>query len=479
MPKIKKILLILIFVPITFYICLVALIQYDRFTSQIKPNSLASLSADSKSKHKLVLLTSGLASFWKRLELIRQAKESIELEYFIYDLDQSSRILTQELIKKSKEGIKVRILVDFSLPVFQLNPYIAAFLIKSGIEVKYYNTAKLYSLFKVQHRSHRKLLIVDQNYIVTGGRNMADDYFEISEKYNFFDTDLLIEGDIVKNILNSFNVYWNSELAMSAADLKSTFSDEELNKSLNYLMTNHEDKELLTDLQITGKKLFSESFSTSCQDVSFATDFPGSSISKRKVYTALINEAQKAQKNILIESPYFILKDEGLNEIKKIIDRGVEFKVLTNSLYSTDAYYTVSALSSNLKNLLFSGIELWSYNGKAREGESLLPARKTSVRWGLHSKRGIIDDETTLIGTFNIDPRSANLNSELVFICRNNSALAQAVKIDIENRIKNSDPVLKTNCLSCGRNLVQNADWISTLKFLVVMPIASYLDFLL
>lgn len=477
--KIKIALIVVLSIPVIFYVILVGLIKYDQISHQFKPNNLESLVAHSKQEHKMVLLNSGLAAFWARLDLIRNAKKSIELEYFIYDLDQASRILTQEVLKKSKEGVKVRIIVDFSMPIFKLNPFVAAFLTKSGVEVKYYNTSSAFSLFNVQHRSHRKLLLVDGEKVITGGRNMANDYFEISEHYNFYDSDVVIEGDIVKAIQKSFDVYWNSDLAMPSNELKTKFSDEELKTSLAYLENNKTDQAVLTGIETKGQELYKSSYTGTCSDISFVSDHPGSSVSQRQVYKSLIEEAQSAKKSITVESPYFVLKNDGLEAIKTITDRGVVFKVLTNSLKSTDAYYTVSALFSNIRNLSFSDIELWAYQGQSRDASQLLAEHKVSERWGLHAKRGVIDDSTSIIGTYNIDPRSANLNSELIVICRHNATLAKAILDDIDLRMKNSAPVLQKNCLECSKNLVKGADWISTLKFVLFIPIASQLDFLL
>src|SRR4029434_8675792 len=110
-----------------------------------------------------------------------------------------------------------RILVDFSAPVFQLKPAYARVLGEAGVTVRYYNTSALYRLFSIQHRSHRKLLIVDGETVLTGGRNFANDYFDLSDHYNFLDSDLEISGAIVKTVLESFDVYWNSHLSTEPA----------------------------------------------------------------------------------------------------------------------------------------------------------------------------------------------------------------------------------------------------------------------
>src|SRR5690349_17912900 len=140
------------------------------------PRIEKSLVADSTAPHAITHFDQGAASFNRRLELIAAAKQSIALEFFIYDVDDASRLLTQALMKKAREGVQVRILVDFSAPVFQLKPAYARLLGEAGVKVRYYNTSAVYRLISSQHRSHRKLLIIDEETVMTGGRNIANEY---------------------------------------------------------------------------------------------------------------------------------------------------------------------------------------------------------------------------------------------------------------------------------------------------------------
>ena len=119
------------------------------------PSVEKSLIARSTSPHTIAHIDQGAASFQRRLELIASARKSIALEFFIYDVDDASRLLTQALIRKAREGVQVRILVDFSAPVFKLKPAYAQLLGKAGVKVRYYNTSAVYRLVSIQHRSHR------------------------------------------------------------------------------------------------------------------------------------------------------------------------------------------------------------------------------------------------------------------------------------------------------------------------------------
>jgi len=180
---------------------------------------LPSVVYESRQPHTITLLNHGLSSLYARLALIRSAKKSIELEFFIYDLDFSAKWITSELIARANQGIKIRLLVDFAGPVFQLQPEYAQLLERHGIEVRYYNTSPGYRIVSIHHRNHRKLLVVDDEVAILGGRNIADAYFGVSREYNFLDSDVQVRGDIVKGIRETFDMYWTSQYA-NTPDLK-------------------------------------------------------------------------------------------------------------------------------------------------------------------------------------------------------------------------------------------------------------------
>jgi len=158
--------------------------------------------------------------------------------------------------------------------------------------------------------------------------------------------------------------------------------------------------------------------------------------------------------------------------------RGVRVRVLTNSLASTDADYAVAALYPWLGSLAETGLTLSAYGGQALPGQSTdLGGGK--ARWGLHSKRGVIDGDTTLLGTYNIDPRSANLNSELMFVCRGQKELAAEVLASIAAREAASVRVIDGGTIVQRSALIGTSPLTQRIRFLLEMPIANLFDFLL
>jgi putative cardiolipin synthase len=158
--------------------------------------------------------------------------------------------------------------------------------------------------------------------------------------------------------------------------------------------------------------------------------------------------------------------------------RGVHVRVLTNSLASTDASYAVATLYPRLGSLADTGLTLSAYGGAP------LPSQSTNLgggspRWGVHSKRGVIDGDTTMVGTYNIDPRSANLNSELMLVCRGQKDLAAEVLASIAAREAASARVIERGRIVQRSSLLGSSSLTHRIRFLVEMPIANLFDFLL
>src|SRR4029079_15832086 len=149
----------------------------------------------------------------------------------------------------------------------------------------------------------------------------------------------------------------------------------------------------------------------------FVTDFPNQGEKSRNVFNAIVDELRHAKHDAVVESPYFVIKSGGYAVLEDLHKRGVRVRVLTNSLAYSDASYAVAALYPRLGSLADTARTLDAYGGAPLASQST-GLRGGTTRWGVHSKRGVIDGETTLLGTYNIDPRSANLNSELMLVCR-------------------------------------------------------------
>ncbi|QDK46359.1 hypothetical protein DOM22_14880 [Bdellovibrio sp. ZAP7] len=464
---------------------------------------------------QVTLLESGIASLKKRLDMIENAKQSIEMEYFIYSIDSAGRLITDALIRKARQGVKVRVIVDTSLPIFELNKYYASVLKEAGIEVHYYNPAVLVRVATVQFRSHRKTLIVDGIEGITGGRNIADEYFDLSPEYNFLDTDIVVKGSIVKDMRTSFEEFWNADITEDAPVVRepqpedfygitketmndaNTLHDKDARISVSryhadkyyydkgtakaaaFKVLTAEDLRMRRYVDTMGAQLLARQVTGICNDMIFAADFPGMGEKTRVLRKQLAEEASLAQKKIYIESPYFVVKKEISSILNDLIRRNIEINVASNSLYSTDAFYTQAIFDTRIRRWTELGVNVWMHKGHVNQNVYPLIPEARSARWGTHSKRAVIDEKTIIVGTFNMDPRSTNINAEMALICRDNPKLALALQNNIKEHIASSAKLNRAGFREDGQPMHENVPVSKKVLFWMTLPLASVLDFLL
>jgi putative cardiolipin synthase len=271
-------------------------------------------------------------------------------------------------------------------------------------------------------------------------------------------------------------MYWSSDLTQTPGPAGDDAGKAE--KAAEFYVRNESDPAFLADLQARTSEFFAQRPSFTCRDLAFVTDFPNPGEKNRKVFPAIAKELAEAQNEVLAESPYFVIRKGGMELLDDLHARGVGVTVLTNTLRSTDAGYTVASMNWRLRSLAKTGLNLFGFTAGPVEGQSnRLYAEEP--RWGLHSKRAVIDGKDTLVGTYNIDPRSANLNSEVLFICRGNPELAAHVAGSIRERMKHSVELIDKEGRTHVQRLISGASAGQIALYLAIFPIANLFDFLL
>lgn len=224
-----------------------------------------------ESQNELMPITDGRAALQIRLDMIARAKKSIEVEYFIYDVDLAGKIVTKELIKAAERGVKVRMLIDKSKPIFEFDEYYVSALKPYGIEVRFYNKAPLVRISTVQFRNHRKLITVDDQEAITGGRNIGDDYFDLSDKFNFNDTDIYIRGPIAKTMRESFDKYFEHKIS-ERPNLDKAVNEKKLEEVKEFLADTEEEMEIRKSLASHGEKFLTQNKMHTCPETTYVTD---------------------------------------------------------------------------------------------------------------------------------------------------------------------------------------------------------------
>lgn len=455
-----------------------------------------------KEPQQMAIINTGSLSLQKRLEMIESAKRTIEVEFFIYNIDEAGRLFTQALVKKAREGVKVRVLIDYGWPIAKLDTFYATLLEQNGVEVRYYNPNISFELFKGQFRSHRKALIVDDNESMTGGRNIADEYFDLSPEYNFIDRDVYVRGTVARAMRESFERFWNSDLTKkpdlekepvanrygvnvyghrSDSNYMSQKSryDAGMKKANDYLVQTAKDRLVLQSLKSMSKLNDGRFRLHTCNDSVFAADIPGIGEKSRVLFQEITAQLNDVRKSVAIESPYFVTTDDGMSFLRNYLKKGIDIHVYTNSLNSTDAIYTTATFYPRVGSLIQEGMKVFIYKGEALTGQDFLGPEIKQARWGIHAKSAVLDEKTIMVGTFNVDPRSRNINAEMAVMCRDNQELAADVLNNMKEHEAQSVQLNGEGKPVDGSSAFANVSVPKRIMYYLSAPLSNVFDFLL
>ncbi|MGZ3769649.1 MAG: phospholipase D-like domain-containing protein [Bdellovibrio sp.] len=409
----------------------------------------------SNKPHDMRIINNGMAAFYQRIDMIRRAKKSLDLEYFIFNPDTAGRITMQELIKAAERGVEVRILVDKSVAVFALDEYYAMILRDHGIQLRYYNPAPTVRISSVQFRNHRKLIVRDDEEAITGGRNIADEYFNLSKEFNFLDRDVWIRGEIVRAMKDTFELYWKSDIVeiplnKSKPLIGRTEYIFKMSEAKSVLWRTPEENHVLAFAMDFGKKALLENNIYQCPEVSFATDREGASFIERvnepsyeRNFRYLKKEIGewmgKVSDEVILDSPYFLKDRDSEDILEDLLRQNKKVTIFTNSLASTDAVYVSTVFNDTVKQYTDDpNFNAYIYKGKFSFESKLYSDEILKSDWGTHSKTILFNDNSFMIGTYNIDHRSNFYNTEMALFCSGSPELAKDVKNNIQLRMKSS-----------------------------------------
>ncbi|TNF30651.1 MAG: hypothetical protein EP319_04295 [Deltaproteobacteria bacterium] len=453
-----------------------------------------------KAPHEFMVLNDGPAAFAKRIEMIERARESIDFEYFMYNRDETARILTHALLKKHAEGVKIRMLIDKS-PFLFFNDYDATELLKAGIEVKYYNRKSILRVKSYQFRNHKKVLIIDGKEALLGGRNLGDEYFFNYKNYNYNDRDAWFAGPIVENVRETFNYFWNHKVSEDAEKkVRPMASLRRLGPALRkkyfqqlriYKKHTKEAKAFMTEdekilerrehIMETGLKQL-ESYPTFlCNDIEYASDGPGGSGNARYMGELIYEKMTNVTHDLEIESPYFVTRDRERELYSIILAKGVDVKLFTNSIRSSDNILIVNNFNHRIDFFTQKGMDVSiHYGNPVNKPWEILKEHALKNPWGTHAKTVVFDKKDTLIGSYNLDPRSFLYSAENAIICNNSPEIAEYVIADIEHRKNTAGVDLDQNGNPIGHDdLMLGVGFYKRFKHVAVTFFASLFDFLL
>ena len=373
----------------------------------------------------------GREAFTARIAMTDLTDKTLDLQYYLWDPDETGRLLALHTLQVADRGVKVRILLD-DIGLQGRDNTIAAMDAHPNIEIRIFNPFSNRGLHaldfltdtqRVNHRMHNKTVIMDNSFAIVGGRNIGNHYFGVSKDINFRDMDIAAVGPIVRDVSKMYDYFWNGKWSVPISVItKKTYTMDDLEierKKLEkkvkkdrypYPLTQdsrtlqHKLKQLLkTFVWAKGEMLWNDP-----EQMKLSVDQQS-----HTMISGLHERVKKLHKSLLIESPYFIPRGEGIKYFNALSKKGIKIRVLTNSLKSNDVLAAYAGYNNYRMALLREGVELYELRDDAGASKIInhMPA-DTKVTTGLHAKILVFDDKDVFVGSFNLDPRSSTINTE-------------------------------------------------------------------
>ncbi len=473
--------------------CASAPFDYPKTASSALVNteetSLARLSAEWRAedpgRNGFYSLVSGFDALGSRLALMERAERSLDAQYFLMKPDDAGLLFAATMLEAADRGVRVRFLLDDvfttvddrELMVLNEHPNIELRLFNPISRKGVYAFNYLGHFRVANRRMHNKTFTIDNQVAIVGGRNIANEYFELQKEEEFVDFDMFTAGPIVEDISASFDAYWNHELAVPL----DAFYDAPTTGELTVAR-----EEIDQAMQQSGDDIFTQAINTDLlrefdagrvkpyvADARVIIDDPQKlleeiSEEQQIVATEIAAALDGAQEEIIVFTPYFIPGDDGVEFMRTIIDKGVRVVLVTNSLGTNNHTSVHSAYTSYRKSVLRAGVELW----EARADAAQLTLEDGTTQFDqltMHTKGILIDRRYIFVGSLNLDPRSIDINTEMGIMI-DSEALAgiladqslrslpeMAYRVDLDDRNR-----LRWHAVIDGQQIVETHEPLTT-----------------
>ena len=395
---------------------------------------LADLAAGIAAEHGEALsgfhiLDSSFEGLYWRLALIDSATTSLDIMTYLWYPDVSGKLMLERAVRAAQRGVKVRLLVD-DLILQGHDQFIANMQAQPNIEFRLFNPwtdrtslveragEMIAEMERLNTRMHCKLMIVDGRAAVIGGRNIGDHYFGLSDTYNFHDTDLLGIGYVATQANLMFDEFWNSEWVESSLSLSTQPDKAIAQQQWRNLLDNSANTPQLESFPRKPRDWTDEltSFAATLKIGSsklIHDEASGDQISQNMI-SSMFNFFTMAQTELLIMNAYVIPSQTAIDFMQKLGDRNVEVSILTNSLASHDVPAVNSHYEPWRDDFMRAGVDLFELRSDPAIQQSIVDVPPVAAGFtGLHSKSAVVDRRFVFVGSMNLDPRSAQINTEM------------------------------------------------------------------
>ena len=368
-------------------------------------------------------LDSGRDALGIRLGLIDRAECSVDIQSYLIRDDVSGNLVGLRLAAAAERGVRIRLLMDDAL-TNEIDAGLLSLDDHDNIEVRVFNPfprrrSRLISFIAnfniLNRRMHNKSYTVDNQVTIVGGRNLADEYFRSGGATEFIDEDLLAIGAVVDDVSDGFDEYWNSPEAIPVNVFGALVPHGSIHDSTaegRRYIARHGGGTFFQSVDDTlARDLLEGRLPLVAAAASVVLDYPDkvrllgprpdsiTSVFLQQMVSAATTE-------VIVISPYFVPEKQGVEFLAGLVSRGVRVIVVSNSLASTNHTSVHAVYARYRKPLLKQGVELY-------ELRPHVDSTDTSTTLTLHSKIAVVDREKLFVGSFNLDPRSLYLNTEM------------------------------------------------------------------
>jgi len=396
-------------------------------------------------------LNDGIDALASRLLMAESAERSIDAQYYLLKNDIVGRAFINVLLRAADRGVRVRLLLD-DIFTSGYDAGMAGLVSHPNFEIRIFNpfanrSARfldgITSFSRVNRRMHNKSFTVDNQMTIIGGRNIADEYFGAREDAKFGDLDVLAIGPVVKEVSATFDSYWNHVRAAPVAAFAKMPDDPaaELARIRVLLEETRKEVEGTPYAAAVRQQVFvyveTENDIFTWAPYVLAVDSPDKSFKSKaaeasSIKTTLFESLQSAEDEMIIISPYFVPRKDGIEAISEIRSRGIGVTIITNSLAANNQSSVHGGYAPSRKPLLRIGVKIYEVRPDADVSGSEIVAA-SGAKATLHTKAFIVDRKELFIGSFNFDPRSANINTELGVIIKSPEMATEFAEV-VESR---------------------------------------------
>jgi putative cardiolipin synthase len=413
----------------------------SQFNDRARAESPLVALATSQPHSGIRLLADPSEALQSRLHLAALAATTLDIQYYLWQGDNSGLALTHEVLQAADRGVRVRILLDDIYHSGRDSAY-QTLDAHPNVEVRLFNpmgnrgAAKQvnYALQKstFNYRMHNKIFLVDGVAAVLGGRNIGDEYFGQDPSFNFQDMDAIALGDVAAEAGRAFDLFWNAELAFpvealnsNAEQMPTTAQSATLDDARERVRPEGEDDSAAA----TAGWLNALSDELLWTEARVIVDRPDRSTEQPdSAFMALAQDPSlRPTESVVIQTAYLIPNGPTMGNIEAFSAKGVDLRILTNSAQSNNHNSVHAFYVPYRKRLIEAGVDLYEVQGSGSLA-GYLDRVGEDGRAGLHTKASVIDERIAVIGSYNMDPRSRVWNSEIALVVDNAGFAAEVLE---------------------------------------------------